>query len=88
MINQTPESYYSNRDRVFTAKGFIVIIGMALLTLCGCNNGEQEKHNNSYDEYNVVIIDSCQYFKISSYGWGHYTLTHKGNCENPIHKLK
>jgi hypothetical protein len=34
-------------------------------------------------DLNVVVIDSCEYL----YGpWGNATvLTHKGNCQNPIH---
>ena len=34
----------------------------------------------------IVEIDNCQYI----FGdWGYATiLTHKGNCNNPIHKLK
>lgn len=33
----------------------------------------------------VVMIDGCEYLKIPSY-MHHYTLTHKGNCKNPIHQ--
>lgn len=32
-----------------------------------------------------VVIDGCEYFKVPSYGQ-YYTLTHKGNCKNPIHQ--
>lgn len=35
-------------------------------------------------EYTVIEIDSCEYLKLEvthSYA----TLTHKGNCKNPIH---
>lgn len=39
--------------------------------------------------YNIIIIDSCEYVEVSvNPGWNSatYSLTHKGNCKNPIHK--
>jgi len=36
-------------------------------------------------EYEIVIIDSCEYIMTKPYGnWG-AALAHKGNCKNPIH---
>ena len=40
-----------------------------------------------YDGFNpieVVIIDSCQY--LFAIGGSRVVLTHKGNCNNPVHK--
>ena len=38
-------------------------------------------------EYSVVRIDGCQYLAIQqhTYSYMNWTLTHKGNCDNPIH---
>jgi hypothetical protein len=40
---------------------------------------------------NVTVIDGCQYLE-SAYALGTqqtlYSLTHKGNCNNPIHIYK
>ena len=32
----------------------------------------------------VVTIDGCQYIKVD--GSYHHTMTHKGDCTNPIHR--
>lgn len=40
--------------------------------------------------YKIKTIDGCQYIEVDA-GFGHsrvYSLTHKGNCTNPIHKHK
>lgn len=38
---------------------------------------------NSYGDYNIVVIDSCEYIEYNSgFGNNHvYSLTHKGNCK-------
>ena len=63
-----------------------------VLALFGCNESNVKTENTGYyvgefvNELQVVEIDSCQYL----FGdWGNATiLTHKGNCNNIIHKLK
>ena len=40
--------------------------------------------------YVIKVIDGCQYIEVASLLYttaGFYSLTHKGNCNNPIHKL-
>lgn len=32
----------------------------------------------------VITIEGCEYFKVYS-SYGYFSLTHKGNCKNPIH---
>jgi hypothetical protein len=60
-----------------------VSIGMV-----GCGDkpeGEREEKSG----YNILIIDSCEYIEVShSLGtqYAYYSLTHKGNCSNPIHQ--
>ena len=40
---------------------------------------------SGYDPLEVVTIEGCEYFK--TYTAHHFfTLTHKGNCKNPIHR--
>ena len=52
---------------------------IASMFIIGCQNQEEK------------VIDGCQYIELSSYngngGWIK-SLTHKGNCNNPIHKPK
>ena len=36
------------------------------------------------DPLEIVIIEGCEYFKNPN-SYGYFTLTHKGNCKNPIH---
>lgn len=39
--------------------------------------------------YTILEIDGCQYIEVSfgtGSNVGYYSLTHKGNCNNPIHK--
>lgn len=52
----------------------------------GTNQGSA---NSSALNYKIVVIDSCEYIEVYE-GIGQssvYSLTHKGNCKNPIHKL-
>jgi hypothetical protein len=64
----------------------VLLIGM----MSSCTERNIEKVNTKYVIYDganpleVVTVDSCQYLFIIS---GSYmALTHKGNCNNPIHK--
>ncbi len=68
-----------------------LFIAVMLLTLVSCDRTNVEKVSSHYilgehAPLEMVTIDNCQYI----YGdWGNQTvLTHKGNCNNPIHKLK
>jgi hypothetical protein len=43
------------------------------------------------DNYNIRTIDDCQYIEVTyaaGFSHGYYSLTHKGNCINPIHKCR
>lgn len=41
--------------------------------------------NRGDDRLEVVEIEGCEYFKCAQ-PHAHYTLAHKGNCNNRIHK--
>ncbi len=72
-------------------KGFWKFIGAALGGLVllmfaigyGINNTNEKNTTNP----TVVTIEGCEYFSLTQY-YGYVTLTHKGNCSNPIHKNK
>lgn len=34
-----------------------------------------------------ITMDGCEYYKIYIYG-SNYAISHKGNCNNPIHIYK
>lgn len=77
-----------------------LLILVALLLVAGCDKKDDLKKVEDYytstygmprsefapDVAGIVVMDSCQYFQIASYG--HWTYTHKGNCNNPEHKRK
>lgn len=68
----------------------IISIITLILVLTGCRSVNVESKTTQYiidkdtSPLELLTIDSCQYL----YGaWGHSTvLTHKGNCNNRIHK--
>ncbi len=64
-----------------------------LLLLVGCSNVEQNpiqvQTTTKFYEYEVIVIDSCEYlvygrFSSTIHDRTH-VLTHKGNCKNPTH---
>ena len=60
-----------------------LMLGLALIILTGCVEHKYRAEDGT--AYDIVIIDGCQYLKFYSYG-GHDAVTHKGDCNNPIHK--
>lgn len=70
-------------------KIFALSILFFALTIASCTT---ETGNVSYDagNYSIRMIDGCEYIEVET-GYKqaseyNYTLTHKGNCRNPIHK--
>jgi hypothetical protein len=56
-----------------------------LLTGCRSYKGEVLTTNNQIKiVYDEVIINGCEYLVTYGYNGGQ-SLTHKGNCKNPIH---
>jgi hypothetical protein len=70
-------------------KLFIVLM---LFTLASCKEPNVETTNSSHiigtfgHTLDVVKIEGCEYF-FADYDRSSL-FTHKGNCNNPIHKLK
>jgi len=60
----------------------LISISILALMLNSCESvvGQPEGH------YDIITIDGCQYLKrYNGYQEGH-SFTHKGDCNNPIHK--
>ena len=70
----------------------IIFIAVMLITLASCREPNVKVKNTNYvinddcSPLSIIIVDRCQYL----FGdWGNRTvLTHKGNCNNPVHKSK
>lgn len=54
----------------------LLLVLLAALMMVGCRNNVEEDTNDCSENYNVIILDSCEYYS-SAYV---YDLTHKGNC--------
>ena len=69
-------------------KSFYIVVFMVTLSILGCDSTVKEVNDSYGFDYSIVIIDGCEYIKVDE-GVGHcrfFSLTHKGNCKNPIHK--
>ena len=69
-------------------KLLLTVLVLAGITSCSQQNVERKETTyniGAHDPLGLIVVDGCQYL----YGdWGNATvLTHKGNCNNPIHKL-
>lgn len=66
----------------------LVLTVILLATVGGCNFEPPDGTvGPSNVPYNIRYIEGCQYIEVDS-GFGHsrvYSLTHKGNCNNPLH---
>lgn len=66
-------------------KKIIVLLLIVSLVGCGYKNDKSIKGENNSDlaGLKVIVLDGCEYFQFKSYTY--YSITHKGNCKNPIH---
>ena len=53
---------------------------LACVLLAGCKSENESILIENNVAFTVMVIDSCEYIQIGTYGWAH-----KGNCKNPIH---
>ena len=63
-----------------------------MLFLCSCEQQSSNSKPIEFDEYTVRMIGDCEYIEYE-YGFkggaGYsYSITHKGDCKNSIHKCK
>ncbi len=69
------------------SKSLLVLLSFAIIS---CDQIQEKSLENvqkikeSVPEYTVVVIDGCEYLRLE-HTHGYASLTHKGNCKNPIH---
>lgn len=60
----------------------------AIFSLSSCVEDDRpEGSRTTKNNYDIVVIDGCEYIEFDC-GYAQcrvYSLTHKGNCSNPIH---
>lgn len=55
-----------------------------IVLFSSCDGINNDRHPE--DNYSIKTIDNCEYIYVSRRPWdGNFSLTHKGNCKNPIH---
>jgi len=66
-------------------KLFFIIVCVMTITSCSVEGGIETGH---IGDYYIKVIDDCEYIEVDMGGGNTrvYSLTHKGNCKNPIHK--
>jgi len=64
----------------------LILIAVLAMAMSGCNQDPLPIDNvgNTMDKggYRLQVIDGCEYIQFDR------SLTHKGNCKNPIHIYK
>ncbi len=63
------------------------LIILLVLAMAGCNTPRGER--TTKDGYSIIKIDGCEYIEVKDFlgaNNGYYSLTHKGDCSNPIHR--
>lgn len=66
----------------------LIILSLIVVSLCGCQKINENMISAVRDSKSVITIDNCQYIEVYNNPAGNnamYSLTHKGNCINPIH---
>ena len=61
----------------------IAIAAFMAMSMVSCNS--ISVNSRTEEGIDIVIIDDCQYLKSATYGL-FYVYSHKGNCNNPIHR--
>ena len=59
---------------------------LVAVIFCGCGNGTTAKEQpieqtKDYHNYNLIVIDSCEYLEAGGVPRDWTVLTHKGNCK-------
>lgn len=65
----------------------LMLFGLVLML--GCQEARKPAGERlTKDGYSVIVIEGCEYIEVRYWlglDSGYYSLTHKGNCSNPIH---
>lgn len=60
---------------------------LLLFIMVSCNSPSNATTKNNGDiEYKIIEIEGCEYIWYKETFESGQTLTHKGNCKNPIHR--
>ena len=60
---------------------FVVIFAISWLILIAIDHMGKKRVRESQ----VIVMDGCEYF-MCRHIWSYYSLTHKGNCTNALHR--
>ena len=68
----------------------VVLFAIAFMTTsCLDSRKEARKIEAQIIEHHVIVIDECEYIYVSKEPvHSDFSITHKGNCKNPIHYTK
>jgi len=69
----------------------IVLFSIAFMTASCGKKVDKSLPREKKSGYSIVIIEQCEYIEVESMTGttvGYYSITHKGNCKNPIHDCK
>lgn len=69
-------------------KIFFITVFILTMSMIGCDSIVKEVNDPYGFDYSIVTIDGCEYIKVDD-GFAQcrvFSITHKGNCKNPIHK--
>jgi hypothetical protein len=68
-----------------------IIMPLIFCMIISCGPSKEEvdikkakEKNTLVEKYNIVVIEGCEYIEFNPKSSSH-VLTHKGNCNNPIH---
>jgi hypothetical protein len=83
---------FLNMDKTNFLYGTLIATLIAIiLSSCGPSKEEmeakelRESGNKRFGNYDVEVIDGCEYLTAGSIPLNWHVITHKGNCHNPIH---
>lgn len=77
------------RNTLFLLAGFLIPVILILGFCFWLRPARPDFTIGLPDEFRVVTIEGCEYIEREQGAGGHghvYSLTHKGNCKNPIHR--
>lgn len=72
------------KTRILAILWFVAALILACLSGCDGSPPYPPVEQTLPNDYAIVRIDGCQY--ITRHWDRSFTITHKGNCDNPIHK--
>lgn len=63
--------------------------GVGLIAACEPSGKNLGRATSPSSDYQIVVIEGCEYIEVArnlDFNNAAYSLTHKGNCKNPIHQ--